>query len=92
MIDFLVTPATAALAGQCWELRDDLVDWLARAELRADMPVAAALTGAGDDEIAHPGQPGEGVAVTAHASPSFDISRTARVITVARVFSPIPSE
>src|SRR5271163_4501837 len=44
---------------------DDLVDWLARAELHADMPVAAALAGAGDDEIAHAGQPGEGVAVTA---------------------------
>ena len=29
------------------------------------MPVAAALAGAGDDEIAHAGQPGEGVAVTA---------------------------
>src|ERR1700759_1237476 len=27
---------------------DDLVDWLARAELLADMPVAAALAGAGD--------------------------------------------
>ena len=26
------------------------------------------------------------------ASPSLDISRTARVITMARVFSPIPSE
>src|SRR6202022_1565792 len=45
--------------------RDDLVDRLARAELLADMPVAAALAGTGDDEIAHAGQPREGVAVSA---------------------------
>src|ERR1700747_3039887 len=44
---------------------DDLVDRLACAELLADMAVAAALAGARDDEIAHAGQPGEGVAVTA---------------------------
>src|ERR1700757_270039 len=45
--------------------RDDLVDRLARAELLADMAVTAALAGAGDDQIAHAGQPGEGVAVAA---------------------------
>src|ERR1700736_2025146 len=45
--------------------RDDLVDRLARAELFADMPVAAALARTGDDEIADAGQPGEGVAGTA---------------------------
>src|SRR5262249_26546325 len=44
---------------------DDLVDLLTRAELLADMPVATALAGARDDEIAHPGQPGEGIAVPA---------------------------
>ena len=42
---------------------DDFVDRLACAELLADMPVATALTGAGDDEIANAGQPSEGVAV-----------------------------
>src|SRR5277367_255106 len=44
--------------------RDDFVDRLACTELLANMPVAAALAGACDDEIAHTGQPGEGVAVT----------------------------
>src|ERR1700751_4167133 len=44
---------------------NDLVDLLSRAELLADMPVAAALTGARDDEIADASQPGEGVTVPA---------------------------
>src|SRR5271168_3771638 len=45
--------------------RHDLVHRLARAELLADIPVATALAGARDDEIADTGQPGEGVPVTA---------------------------
>src|SRR5690348_11928777 len=46
--------------------RDDLVDRLTRAQLLADMAVAAALAGAGDRQIAHTRQTGEGVAVPAH--------------------------
>ena len=44
---------------------DDLVDRLAGAELLTDVAVAAALAGAGDDQIAHARQPGEGVPVPA---------------------------
>src|ERR1700733_15990158 len=50
---------------------DDLVDRPACAELLADMAVAAALAGARDDEIAHAGPPGEGVAVPPRRLPAL---------------------
>ena len=88
----MTTLAALTPLGDLVHRGDDLLDGLALSELLADVPVAAALAGAGDDQVAHAGQAREGVRCPPIASPSFDISRIARAITIARVFSPMPSE
>src|SRR5262249_1998891 len=45
----------------------DLAEPLAAAELEPDVAVAREIAGAGEDEVAHPGEAGEGERVRAHA-------------------------